>query len=354
MFPFFSIHRKQKEPHVKFHKLPPIFLALFCLGQAHAGVSLQGTGSTLAGPLFSQWIQTRLKDSSGIQMKYESKDSAEGVQKALAHASDFAVTDTPVTSSEQHRLKGRVLLCLPVGIEAVAITYNLPGVSTGLKLTPSVLSGIFRGSIKKWNADPVQELNPEIKLPDMEIRVVHRGDESSLHDLFPSYLAAQDPQWTLKHEKDNKIHWVVGQNVKGNDKAYEKLRIWPGVIAAVDLTFAAGKHLPMAALKNEAGHFVEPSVESLSAAGSGLSEDSPEDPSSSKSPKAYPLCSFSYLLVQQDYFGVTHNHPRGQALMDFLSWIFTDGQKAVSDLSYAPLAEGSLAQAQEKLKTLKY
>ena len=348
------VHRKPKEPRVKFQKLSLVGWALFCLGQAHAGVSLHGTGSTLAGPLFFKWIQARLKDSSGLQMKYEAKDSNEGVQKALAHASDFTVTDTLPSSSEQRRLQGRALLCLPVGIEAVAITYNLPGVSNGLKLTPPLLSDIFRGTLKKWNEPPIQELNPETKLPDMDIRVVHRGDESGLHDLFPSYLVSQDSQWTLKHEKDSKIRWPVGQNVNGNEKAYEKLRLWPGVIAAVDLTFAAQKHLPVAALKNEAGHFVEPSVESLSAAGSALSGPPPQAPSASASPKAYPLCSFSYLLVQQDYFSLTHNHPRGQALVDFLNWICTDGQKAAADLSYAPLPEAFLPQVQEKVRSIKY
>jgi phosphate transport system substrate-binding protein len=332
-------------------------IAVLGTAQAYAETSLKGTGSVLPVPLYLKWIAEWHHTQAGVKVQYEIKDSSEGVNKALNHGSDFAATDTPLTLEEERLAQSWAILHLPVALEAVAITYNLPGVPTGLQLTPTVLSDIFRGVVKKWNSTAIKELNPGVELPDLEIRVVHREEESSLRDLFPSFLAKLDPQWTLKREKDRKLHWPVGQNVKGNDKVLEKLRLWPGTIAAVDLPFVEQKHLPVAALKNEAGNFVPPSVESLAAAVSDL-QNLPDDfqvnLTQSRAKDAYPLCAFSYLLVHQNYFNVYHDHKRGQALVDFLNWILTDGQKLEAELFYAPLPDGFLAQVKEKVQTIKY
>lgn len=340
-------------------KISRMLLAVSLIGvtQAHADTSLKGTGSVLPAPLYLKWIAEWHHTQAGVKTQYEIKDSSEAVNKALNHGSDFAATDTPFTLEEERLAQSRTILHLPVALEAVAITYNLPGVSTGLQLSPAILSDIFRGVVKKWNSTAIKELNPGVELPDLEIRVVHREEESSLHDLFPSFLAKLDSQWTFKREKDKKLHWPVGQNVKGNDKVLEKLRLWPGTVAAVDLSFAGQKHLPVAALKNEAGEFVPPSVESLTAAVSDL-QNLPEDfqvnLTQSHAKGAYPLCAFSYFLVHQNYFNVYHDHKRGQALVDFLNWVLTDGQKMEGDLSYAPLPENFLSQVREKIKTIKY
>ena len=160
-----------------------------------------------------------------------------------------------------------------------------------------------------------------------------------------------------KRAKDKNLHWPAGEKVKGNEKVLEKMRLWPGVIAAIDLSFASQKSLPMVALKNTAGRFVAPSVDSLEATVSdfpNLPEDFQVNLTHSRAKGAYPLCAFSYLLVYQDYLGVYHDHKKGQALMDFLNWIFTDGQKKERDLSYGPLPEAFLSQVQDKLQTIKY
>jgi phosphate transport system substrate-binding protein len=331
----------------------PLLLAF----PAFAGVSLKGTGSTLAAPLFSLWINHRAQDQPGVKMNYQAKDSNEGVNQALGHGSDFAVIDTPLTDAEEQRTMRRVILHLPVALEAVAITYNLPGVPTGLKLTPGVLSDIFLGNIKKWNSIAIKELNPGLTLPDMEIQVLHREEESGLHDLFPAYLAGLDPKWLAKREKEKSLLWPVGEKVKGDDKVLGKMRLWPGVIAAVDLPFAAQKGLPLAALKNVAGQFVTPSVDSLEATVSdfpNLPDDFQVNLVRSRAKGAYPLCAFSYLLVYQDYARVYHDHNKGQALMDFLNWVFADGQKKEADLSYGPLPEAFVSQVKEKIQTIKY
>ena len=47
----------------------------------------------------------------------------------------------------------------------------------------------------------------------------------------------------------------------------------------------------------------------------------------------YPIAAYTYLLVYQDQKDAT----KGQALVDFLYWALTDGQKEEKALGYAPL-----------------
>lgn len=322
-----------------------------------AGSSLKGTGSVLAAPLVLKWLEVFHKDHADVKTQYETKNSADGINEFLGRGADFAATDSPLTDNEERKTLAHPVFHLPVALAAVAITYNLPGVPGGIKLSPAVLSKIFMGTIKKWNDIAITEPNPDITFPKMDILVLHRGDESTLHDLFPGYLARLDPQWTVKREKDKSLKWPVGQNVKGNEKVMEKLRRWPGVIAAVDYSYAAQNHLPVAALRNPAGHYMEPSEESLQAATSdmvNLPEDGKVILGHSRALEAYPLCTFTWLLVYQDLSRAYHDHNRGKALVDFLNWVFADGQNVAEDLAYTPLPSGFLRQMKEKVKTIKF
>lgn len=329
----------------------------FLTGPAFADVSLKGVGSALSAPLYFKWVEAYGQAHPGVRLKYEVKNSTDGVNQWSGRGADFGATDRPLTPAQEKRILGREALYLPVAIEAVAITYNLPGVPTGLRLSPKALSGLFLGTIKKWNDPAIAENNPGLTLPDVDVLVIHRDEESALQDLFPAYLAKLDPQWTLKREKDKKLHWPVGQNIKGQEKIVQKMRLWPGVIAAMDLPFAQKNGLPMAELKNAAGNYEAPSAKSLREAASdftSLPDDLVVNLESSKAKEAYPLCTLSWLLVYQDYGKAAHDPKKGQALSDFLNWVLADGQKLAGDLSYVPLPEAYLSQAKQKLGSLKY
>ena len=322
-----------------------------------AQVSLKGTGSSLAAPLLDQWIAAYLHVHPEVKLRYEAKSSADGIAQCLGKGAELGVTDTPMSVAEEKKANNRVILHLPAAIEAVVLTYNLPGIPTGLQISPKALSGLFMGTIKKWNDPALAECNPGVKLPNVDVLVVHREEESSLHDLFPSYLSQLDPKWTLKREKDKNLHWPVGQNLKGNSKIFEKMRLWPGVIAAVDHSYAVQNHLPMAKLRNRAGHYVAPSAESLTAAAADfpqLPDDLQVNLEKSNGEGAYPLCSLAWLLVYQDLYKSFHDHKRGGALSQFLNWAYVDGQKSVEEAGFVPLPAAFLSQAQEKLKTLQY
>ena len=314
-------------------------------------------GSGLTAPLYLKLLSEYQRLHPDVKLKYEVKSPYDAVNQFLTRGAEFGTTDLPLTDSEEKKAFGRTVLHLPAAIDGVAITYNLPGIPSGIKLTPAVLSKIFRGEIKRWNDISITELNPGTAFPPMDILVLHREDESSLKDLFPGFLARLDPQWTAKHEQEKNLKWPVGRAVKGNDKVMEKLRQWPGLIAAVDFSYAVEHQMPAAQLRNPAGHFVEPTLESLSAA-TGDWVNLPGDfkivLSRSRALAAYPLCSFSWILVYEDETKAVHDHKKSQALVDFVQWIFQDGQKCVKDCFLAPLPDSFLAQVREKIKEIKY
>lgn len=339
---------------MKWIKLVSLAL-LFSTAPAWSGVSLKGVGSYLAAPLAQRWAQDYGQAHPDTKWKVEVKNSADTADQWIGRGAEFAAIDTPLSDPQQKRLLGRAFFHLPVAMEAVAITYNLPGIPTGLKLTPRALSAVFLGTVTKWNDPAIAESNPGVRLPAMDIRVVHREEESTLRDFFPHVLSQLDPKWTLKREKDKNLHWPVGQNVKGNEKVVEKMRLWPGVIAAVDYPYAAQHHLPVAALRNEAGGYVAPDLDSIEAAASDLL-DLPEDftvnLAASRSKKAYPLSTFTWLLVYQDLARATHDTKRNLALTDFLKWVLADGQKDAAALDYVPLPERFLPRVEQAVESL--
>lgn len=326
-------------------------------GVVHADVSLKGTGSVLTAPLIAKWAEGYRSLQPKVRIKYEVKNSADGIRQWMDRGAEFAATDSPLTDEEERRTLARKPIHLPAAIQAVAITYNLPGVADGLKLSPGVLSNIYRGIVKKWNDPSLAELNPGTLLPNMEILVVDREEESAVRDLFPAFLSRLDPQWTAKREKEKDLKWPVGQKVKGNEKALERLRKWPGVIAALDYSFTAANHLPAARIRNAAGQFVGPSVASMQEAASdwvALPEDMKINLHRSRSAKAYPLCGFAWILIYQENFKATHDHARSQALLGFLDWALTEGQRKAEDVFFAPLPAPFQAQVRERIQKVQY
>jgi len=326
--------------------LKKIILSALLLNPAFvwAGLEVKGAGGTAYKPLAQSWIA----DYSKSKIKYDSKNTAEGINEFLSKDCDFVLIDSALTAAEDKKVKSHNLLYCPVALSAEAVVYNLPGISSGaLRLTPKLLSDIFLGKIKKWNDPSLRAVNPKLLLPDLDILVVHQSDESSLNDFFPAFLAKQNSQWTLKREKDKNLHWPVGQNVNGNRKVLDKLRQWAGVIVVLNYSFAQEKQLPVAQIQNESGQYVEPALKSIESAVLGNNNV--------KAAKAYPLMAEVMISVFQDYDKTFHQHNRGQALVDFLNWVLSsEGQEVSAKAFFVPLPESVLNQSLEKIKTIQY
>jgi phosphate transport system substrate-binding protein len=98
---------------------------------------------------------------------------------------------------------------------------------------------------------------------------------------------------------------------------------------------------------------VEPSIESITAAADSRSNDMPADLRlslvDSPGAAAYPISSFSYVLVYQD----NSDRARAEALAKFLYWAIHDGQKLAPGLNYAPLPFSTVLKIEDALKSIK-
>jgi phosphate transport system substrate-binding protein len=261
-------------------------------------------------------------------------------------------------TDEQLGKAPRPLLHIPTVLGAVVATYNLPG-DPKLRFTPDVLADIFLGKITSWNDPKIAEANPGARLSNTPIVVVHRSDGSGTTYIWVDYLAKVSKEWEAKVGRGTSVKWPVGLGGKGNEGVAGQVKNTPGAIGYVELAYATKNRLPAAPVRNAAGKFVEPTIQSTTAAAAGAAKNMPADfrVSLTNPPgeDAYPIASFTWLLVYKDQADET----RGRAVVKFLWWMSHEGQKYAADLLYAPLPpqvakqiEGALSRITFKGKPL--
>ncbi|HEU4385718.1 MAG TPA: phosphate ABC transporter substrate-binding protein PstS [Anaeromyxobacteraceae bacterium] len=323
-----------------------LFLALLLVGGTARAESLlvNGAGATFPFPLYSKWFSEYNKRNPDIRFNYQSIGSGGGIQQFTAGTVDFGATDAPMNAEEKAKAPDAVHI--PTVLGAVVVTYNAP--ITGLKLTPALLEGIFLGDIKKWNDPALAKANPGTSLPDAPITVVRRSDGSGTTYVFTDYLSKISPKWKERVGVGKSVSWPVGLGGKGNEGVTGLVKQTPGSIGYVELAYANQNKLPTAAIQNRDGIFVTPSIEATSAAAAGV-EDYQASVTNAAGKDAWPIASFTYLLIHQDM----KDKAKGEAMVKFLWWAVHDGQQFAAPLEYAPLPKAVVAKLEKAIQALK-
>jgi phosphate transport system substrate-binding protein len=318
------------------------------LGSAQT-ISLQGAGATFPYPLYSKWMAEYQKLYPAVQINYQSIGSGGGIKQILERTVDFGATDAEMTAQERAKATA-TLHHIPMTLGAVVVTYNVPGLASGFKLSQETLAGIFLGQITTWNDAKLAALNPGTKLPATPVTVAYRSDGSGTTAVFTEYLAKVSPEWKASVGAGKSVKFPIGLGGKGNEGVTGLVKSTPGAIGYVELAYARQNQMAIASIRNQAGKFVEPSLEGVTAAAMGqkLPDDLGLSIVDSANPKAYPISSFSYILVYQEQ----QDAIKGKALADFLWWAIHDGQKFGAALDYAPLPQDQLPAIEARLKTL--
>jgi phosphate transport system substrate-binding protein len=267
---------------------------------------------------------------------------------------DFGATDGPMNESQIAAVNANVVH-VPTVLGAVVVTYNLPGLGdTRLKFDGNALVDIFMGRLTKWNDKKLAALNSGVKLPDQDIIVVHRSDGSGTTYIFTDYLNKFSREWKDKVGYATSVNWPVGLGGKGNEGVTQQVKQTEGAIGYVELIYALSNKLGYGEIKNASGKFVTPSLESVTAAAASakLAKDTDFRVSITNAPgaEAYPIASFTWLLVQKD----AKDAAKAKVVKDFLTWMISaDAQKMAADLNYAPLPAEVVSLIQARLPTLK-
>jgi phosphate transport system substrate-binding protein len=333
-------------------------LSLTALTAAGAGPlvaqsKLTGAGATFPNPIYSKWFDAYNK-KTGVQINYQSVGSGAGIRQFTEGTVDFGASDGPMNESQIAAVNGNVAH-LPTVLGAVAVTYNVPGLGeTKLKLDGNALVDIFMGRITKWNDKRLAALNPGVNLPNLDLIVVHRSDGSGTTYIFTDFLNKFSREWHDKVGYATSVNWPVGLGGKGNEGVTQQVKQVEGTIGYVELIYALANGLPYALVKNQAGNFVEPSLESATAAAASakLEKDTDFRVSITNAPgkDSYPISSFTWLLVKKD----DKDAAKAKLIRDFLNWMISDEAQAMAkELKYAPLPAEVRGLVAERIKTLK-
>ncbi|MFH1774418.1 MAG: phosphate ABC transporter substrate-binding protein PstS [Methanobacteriota archaeon] len=319
-------------------------------------ITLNGAGASFPYPLISRWSFEYNKIKPSVQMNYQSIGSGGGIRQITEKTVIWAGSDVPLSDEQYSKLPG--ILHIPETIGAVVVAYNVPNVGKGLKLSGEVLADIFMGKITKWNDQKIAALNPGVSLPDKDIIVAHRSDGSGTTFVFTDYLSAVSDEWRTKVGRGTSVNWPVGLGGKGNEGVAGLVKQNPYSIGYVELAYATETRIPYAFIKNREGNFVEPTLASTATAAAGAVPMLPKGYESwskvsivnAHGKDAYPIASFTYLLVYRDQA----DEVNGRALVEFLWWVIHDGQKYSADLLYVPLPSEVVKLNEETIKLINY
>jgi phosphate transport system substrate-binding protein len=327
-------------------------------GQSSGGsatVVLNGSGATFPEPAYVKWTGEFHESHPNVQVNYQGIGSGGGIEQFTAGVTDFGASDAPMSDDELSaaKAKGGDVLHIPTVLGAVVVTYNVKGVDK-LKLDGPTLADIFLGTIKKWNDPKIAALNSGVSLPDEDIKVVHRSDSSGTSFIFTGYLSAVSDAWNSQVGQDKAPEWPTGIGGEGNDGVAAAIQQTEGAIGYNELAYALQNDIHYATMKNASGEWVDASLESTTAAASGV--EYPEDLRfsllNSKSEGAYPIVSATWQLLWADPSKAGMNAAKAKALVQFVTWELTTGQKSAEDLDYAPLPKDLNSLAVSALNTM--
>ncbi|MDD3738295.1 MAG: phosphate ABC transporter substrate-binding protein PstS [Lentimicrobiaceae bacterium] len=312
------------------------------------GVTISGAGATFPYPFYNIVFRDYMSLNDNIVVNYGAIGSGGGIRSLRDKSVDFGASDAFLTDRELESMNAPVIH-IPTCMGGIVMAYTLSGVDS-LRLTGSLISDIYLGNITRWNDYRIAAINPNVKLPDLEITPVYRSDGSGTTFNFSEYLCDVSPEWKKVMGMGKALKWDVGIAAKGNPGVAGIVQQTEGAIGYIGSEYSLTLGLPVAQLKNKAGNFVSASLESISAASK---IQFPDDMRASiinvDNPDAYPMSIFTWLIVYQELNDGNHTEVQAQELVKLLSYIISpEGQQVAARINYAPLSE----QAIEKTKAL--
>lgn len=314
-------------------------------GMISAAEIINGAGATFPYPLYSKWFYTYEK-STGVKINYQSIGSGGGIQQVKAGTVDFGASDAPLPKEE---LDKHGLIQFPMVSGAVVVVYNLPGIPIGLKLTSEVVADIYFGKIMKWNDQRIKEINPNLRIPDLPIIVVHRSDGSGTTNIFTWFLSDVSNEWKTKVGSGTSVKWPVGIGGKGNEGVAGLVRGTKGAVGYVELAYALQTKMTYSMLRNRDGNYVNPTIETTQAAAASASipPDFYVRFTYAKGKDSYPIAGFTYLILRKNM-----DRNKLSAILKFIEWAYKNGDRDAKELHYVPIPETVKTKVLTELKKL--
>lgn len=320
------------------------------LSAAQETITLVGVGSSVPAPLYSKWTQAYNKRNPKIQVQYIPLGTSEGIEQLEGGNRDFGAGEAPLTARQ--RSEGG-LLELPGVVIGIVPIYNVPGVRSELSFSGEVLAEIFLGRVKRWNDSKLAQLNPGVALPDLPIKVFYRPAGKGSNYVFTEFLSQTSPIFRSEIGVSLSPKWPVGIAVERSWDMGENVKTVVGSLGYVEAQYAIKLHIPNGRVLNPSGQAIRATPENIAAACSAVEAPRWDQlfPSltNAAGQDSYPISSFSWLYVRTS---PPPNPKRDAALVNFLNWIYDEGQELAAQEGYVELAKPLLAKVKTKIATL--
>ncbi len=297
-------------------------------------ITLFSAGSTFIYPILGKWCAEYRKLHPEVQVSYEPIGSGHGIGRTLAGTVDFGASDGPL-SDVQIQHAARKLLHVPVVLGGVVPSYNLPGVTQEIRFTPAALAGIYLGTITRWDDPELVRANPSTHLPAHELTVAFRTDSSGTTYIWTDYLSKVNASWAKRVGKGTSVTFPVGMGAQFNEGVQKLIKERPYTMGYLEVSYAVEGRIQAGLVQNSSGVFVRAGSAGITAAATAT--DMPVDfrvsITNAAAPDAYPISSFTWLLVPEHI----EDRVKREAIMGLLRWVLTDGQRLAAPMHYAPL-----------------
>ncbi|OGP71399.1 MAG: phosphate ABC transporter substrate-binding protein PstS [Deltaproteobacteria bacterium RBG_13_60_28] len=315
--------------------------------------TINGAGASFPYPVYSQWAH-KYHELTGAKINYQSIGSGGGIAQIKAKTVDFGGTDEPLKPGDLEQLG---LIQFPTVMGGVVPVYNVPGVRAGdLHLDGPTLAAIFLGKISKWDDPALKKLNPKLQLPAQAITVAHRTDGSGTTFIFTSYLAKVSPEWQQKVGAGKAVKWPAANSIggKGNEGVAGQVKAVSGAMGYVEYAYAFQNRIPYAVLKNQAGKFVAPDLDTFqSAAANADWSKAPKGFSlmliDQPGEKSWPIVGATYIMYYQDQ----PDAKKAKEILKFFAWSYKHGSDMAKNLHYVPIPDNVVKLVEANWKEVK-
>lgn len=316
--------------------------------------SISGAGATFPAPFYNIVFKDYSQTEGGSTITYGGIGSGGGIRSLTDKTVDFGASDVFLSDDEMTKI-GAEVIHVPTVLGGVVLAYNLPEVKD-LNLNADVITAIYTGAITKWNDEKIKSINPDATLPDRSIIPVYRSDGSGTTSVFSEYLSKVNSEWKDKIGKGKALNFPQGIAAKGNPGVAGIIVETAGSVGYIGSEYALALNIPTAAVENSSGNYVKADEKSISASANiEIPADTRTVITNSDNPEAYPISTFTWIIVykEQNYNG--RSLEKAQALKNLLRYVLSDeGQKVAVKTSYAPLTGKSLEITRTALEGLTY
>ncbi|MEA3318142.1 MAG: phosphate ABC transporter substrate-binding protein PstS [Bacteroidota bacterium] len=339
--------------NILFTLLGIALLASCTTSNKESEVSITAAGATFPLP-FYKLASKNYTQKTGTMVTYGGIGSGGGIRSLKDKIVDFGATDAFLSNEKEAKMPAEIVH-IPTCIGAVVVAYNLPKVDN-IKLSNKILSDIFMGKITKWNDPKIKENNKGINFPNIKINVVHRSDGSGTTYIFSDYMCKISAEWKEKVSKGKSLKWPTGTGAKGNPGVAGVISQTQGAIGYIGSEFAFAQKIQFAQIENQAGRYINPNLESITAAAKGeIPDDTKIMLTNSADSNAYPISGFTWLILYKNQKYDNRTKKQAEETVQFISWIIDkDAQALAQQVNYAQLPEKTKIKAKKILKSIVY